>query len=198
MPRTGGRTGGFTFCFTLRRFHVPRRVSLTDSRSETTLHGLKWPRDLFSSSLLSLWPTLGQNDCRWSGGISANKGGRGPRERQMYRLNSSFYWSSLWVYQRRYTQRHAATLIFKGRWARMRGNKTIIMPICSHFSIDHRETRQTKVLLFAFRRGGDALSRSHSALWWTKLQVNLLPRKSSRFPQTLCLKNEKCKSNYVQ
>lgn len=162
-------------------------LSQTVSRSETTLHRLKWPRDLFSSSLLSLWPTLGRNDCRWSSGISANKGGRGPRERQMYRLNSSFYWSSLWVYQRRYTQRHAATLIFKGRWARMRGNKTIITPICSHFSIDHRETRQTKVLLLSLRRGEDALSRSHSALWWTNFKLTFYPERAAD-SRKLCLK----------
>lgn len=81
------------------------------------------------------------NNCwlSWFDSISACAVGN-RQERQMYRVSSWLYWSSLGVYQRRYTQRNTATLIFKERWARMRGNKRIIMPIYIHYSIDHRVT----------------------------------------------------------
>lgn len=71
----------------------------------------------------------------WFNSISACKAGRRAKKRQMYKVSSWLYWSSLGVYQRRYTQRHTATLIFKGGWARMRGNKKIIMPIYIHYYI---------------------------------------------------------------
>lgn len=79
----------------------------------------------------------------------------------------------------------------------MRGNKTIIMPICSHFSIDHREKRQTKVLL-CFPEGWGCVVTQPQCPLVDKLQVNLLRRKSSRVPQTMSLKQDKCKSKYVQ
>lgn len=77
---------------------------------------------------------------RFSSISSGRAGVKGSESDRCTEWTVGFYWSSLWVYQRRRTQRHTATLIFKGRWARMRGNKKIIMPIDIHYSIDHRVT----------------------------------------------------------
>lgn len=72
-----------------------------------------------------------RNNC-WFCSIPANK------QQQMCREDSWIYWSSPGVYQCRNTQTRTAALIFKGRWATMRGNNKIITPICVHHARDHR------------------------------------------------------------